>query len=934
VTAEACPGQQPSGYIARGGDCNDASAAVNPGAAETCNGIDDNCSGQADENLPLFTYYIDADRDGVGSSVTVQRCNTSAPDGYATVSGDNCPDTYNPSQADCDGDGIGNVCEAGDADCNSNGTSDLCEIYANPALDINGDGVLDSCTGAMLVLRTTGPEARAPGSIVDVDAVALNLPVNAVGLQLYVQWDITELEYVSASAGTAGFLQLGPPTVETVTGSPNLRRLRMLTGQDPFTGGSGVPGGVLASIRFTVAASASICVPKSVLSFAPPSATVQNGTTITGLKGAIAHMPVPRVIIGTDTVAPTLTGVPASVTSTSGQADSGDLAAFVAAANAVTAVDSCSGAAVLRTVTLPGGTVQQSLPTVFPEGVTTVTWTARDLSGNQSAPQSRTVTINACSGTVITFYPDGDADGFGRDTGTTQACSTSTQPGFSAVGGDCDDANAQVNPGAAETCNGLDDNCNSQVDEGVRTIFYRNIDGDAFGDTYATQQACSAPSGYVSTPGDCDDTQPTTFPGAPEVCDGRDNDCDLSVDEGLQSYTYYPDADRDGYGSGASIQLCSVPAPDGYSTASGDNCPDTYNPSQADCDGNGTGDACVIASDPDAYDCDSSGVPDGCELAADPDLDIDGNGIIDTCQGPTLKLTTASSVVEPDTYFFVDLSETRFDERIMSGSFRLAYNASLIEHIEVVSTVHYTATLVSDTVQGSTGELRFTVAATGVVGTTPEVILARILVKAIGGPLCVPTSIMHFVGGTAENTVTGTAGTIPGDQYDLYEKAIMAFDATAPVLAGVPGHIYAYAGNRNSMAIPPYANADVYAFDTCGDGADVDVDLRITLPNGAEVHAMPAEFPLGMSVVRWRAVDLAGNVAREIRIVEVVAGPPPPCSGDIIRDGDSEDVIDGEDLAAVLGTWGRTGVPADINGDGIVDSVDLTYLLSAWGPCP
>jgi hypothetical protein len=79
---------------------------------------------------------------------------------------------------------------------------------------------------------------------------------------------------------------------------------------------------------------------------------------------------------------------------------------------------------------------------------------------------------------------------------------------------------------------------------------------------------------------------------------------------------------------------------------------------------------------------------------------------------------------------------------------------------------------------------------------------------------------------------------------------------------------------------------------------------------------------------------LAGNVAREIRIVEVVAGPPPPCSGDIIRDGDSEDVIDGEDLAAVLGTWGRTGVPADINGDGIVDSVDLTYLLSAWGPCP
>jgi hypothetical protein len=399
-------------------------------------------------------------------------------------------------------------------------------------------------------------------------------------------------------------------------------------------------------------------------------------------------------------------------------------------------------------------------------------------------------------------------------------------------------------------------------------------------------------------------------------------------------FTYYADPDRDGYGSGAAVQLCNVSAPDAYATASGDNCPDTYNPSQADCDDDGTGDACVIASDPDAYDCDSSGVPDACELAANRDLDVDGNGIIDTCQGPTLKLTTASSIVEPDAYFYVDLSETRFDERIMSGSFRLTYNASLIEHIEVVPTVHYSVTVLNDTVQGSVGDLRFTVAATSVVATTNDVILARILVKAIGGPLCAPTSMMDFVGGTAQNALAGVSGPIPGDLYELYAKAMMAFDATAPVLYGIPGHIYAYAGSRASMVIPPYASADVYAMDACGGGTEVDVNLHVTLPGGAVMSAMPREFPVGMSIVRWRAVDAAGNVAREIRIVEVVGSEPPQCAADIVDAGDSERVVDGEDLAAVLGAWGMTGVAADINGDGVVDSTDLTYLLSAWGPCP
>ncbi|MBI5537237.1 MAG: putative metal-binding motif-containing protein [Deltaproteobacteria bacterium] len=137
---------------------------------------------------------------------------------------------------------------------------------------------------------------------------------------------------------------------------------------------------------------------------------------------------------------------------------------------------------------------------------------------------------------------------------------------------DCDDNNKDVHPGATEVCNGIDDDCNSQIDEGVATTYYVDADGDAYGvDAPATNKTgCTPPTGYASDPGDCDDASPTVNPASTEICDGLDNNCNSQVDEGVAKNTYYPDADKDGFGASAgSVQACTPPAGD-WTTNSGD----------------------------------------------------------------------------------------------------------------------------------------------------------------------------------------------------------------------------------------------------------------------------------------------------------------------------------------------------------------------------
>ena len=268
-----------------------------------------------------------------------------------------------------------------------------------------------------------------------------------------------------------------------------------------------------------------------------------------------------------------------------------------------------------------------------------------------------------------TWYADTDEDGFGDPDVTTRACD---QPeGYVADTTDCDDERDDVYPDAPEVCDTVDNDCDGEVDEGAATdapTWYRDADSDDFGTVLDSIVACSAPDGYIADGTDCRDDDENAYPGAPERCNGRDNNCDGFVDEGGEADDaplWYVDADVDTYGS-ASTSTRACVQPDGY-VANSDDCNDAatlVNPMASEvCDG--IDNNCDGVTDPETS-------TDASVWYRDSDSDTWGNPVVSVraCSQPVGHVSRAgdcrdnNGAINPDAVEVCDRLDNNCDDVI------------------------------------------------------------------------------------------------------------------------------------------------------------------------------------------------------------------------------------------------------------------------------
>ena len=153
------------------------------------------------------------------------------------------------------------------------------------------------------------------------------------------------------------------------------------------------------------------------------------------------------------------------------------------------------------------------------------------------------------------YYLDHDNDGYGTE---QQKCLCLPKDEYRATQtGDCNDNDPKINPGEDEICgNSVDENCSGDTDDaGAKgcTDYYYDGDNDGYGKGNPLCLCASTSDFHVTIGGDCDDSDKLVYPGAAEICDGKDNDCKPNTptdpEDARDCKNYYPDTDGDGFGA-------------------------------------------------------------------------------------------------------------------------------------------------------------------------------------------------------------------------------------------------------------------------------------------------------------------------------------------------------------------------------------------------
>lgn len=250
-----------------------------------------------------------------------------------------------------------------------------------------------------------------------------------------------------------------------------------------------------------------------------------------------------------------------------------------------------------------------------------------------------------------TFFEDSDGDGWGNDLVRSIGCPAPAN--YVILVGDCDDTRSDINPDAEETCDGDDNNCNGLYDESAAvdaSSWYEDADGDGYGGGAASlscQEPVSGKPWYVDGGPDCDDSDPATYPGADELCDLADNDCDTAVDESaIDQSTWYQDYDVDTYGD-VSVSTDSCTQPSGY-VADATDCDDTdgaIHPGAMEICDNGIDEDCTLVAD-DGCAEDHCGTISADETwAAGTDHTMSCDVLVEGTSSPTLTIEDGVTVV-------------------------------------------------------------------------------------------------------------------------------------------------------------------------------------------------------------------------------------------------------------------------------------------------
>jgi len=588
----------PEGAVEAGGDCDDTDDSIHPEVVEVCDGIDNNCDDTVDEDLTT-DWYLDADEDGFGrDEEMIAACEQ--PEGYVRYGGD-CDDADNDyypgaeescsededtncdgsvGYEDIDGDGWAACEECNDASAEAYpGGNEICD-----GLDNDCDGFIDDADAGVDLTKAPIWYEDNDGDGYGADEVAACVqPADAVAtLDAGEDCDDDDDDIHPGALEICDDIDNDCDGLEDdddeVTGAPTWYADTDRDGfgdVDETTNACEEPDGYVSDDQD--------CDDTDV-EIRPGGAEVCDGID-NDCDGFIDD--------DDEEMDP----------ETAAQWYADDDGDGYGDADVVT--DACAQ---------PPGTVSVD--------------TDCDDTDAATSPKGTEVCGGAdedCDGLLddddpdvsdpTTWYIDVDGDGHGSSAYTLTTCVTPA--GYVATDDDCEDTEADISPSATEVCNDIDDDCDALIDDddsGLDTstteTFYIDADGDGYGSADTTITACDAPAGYRDDTTDCDDTATSVNPGALEVCDELDNDCDGEVDgeAAIDAATWYTDADADGWGDADSFVItCAAP----------------------------TG---VVSDDTDCDDTDASvnpGATEICEAAGDAAVDNDCDGEIDEEIGST-----------------------------------------------------------------------------------------------------------------------------------------------------------------------------------------------------------------------------------------------------------------------------------------------------------